>query len=160
MSQCHVHSHLNLMSALLRQQVGVRAGRSTSIHPSIHPSLLLTMPVEPPHSIPSTKHRMRDKVMDREALASRSICIVLRFKTYYKSRSTKMDSAFLHLCPLEWRHPWGSWKGSNMTSLHRNQHAEGIIGISARIAPVPSVSHDVIDMILGIQCGITVTPHL
>lgn len=55
MSQCHVHSHLNLMSALLRQQVGLSAGRSSSIHPSCLPA----MPVKPPHSIPSTNHRMQ-----------------------------------------------------------------------------------------------------
>lgn len=47
-----------------------------------------------------------------------------------------------------------------MTSLHRNQHAEGIICTSANNAPVQSVYHDVIDMILGIQWGNAARPHL
>ena len=120
MSQCHVHSNLNLMSALLRQQVGLSAGRSTSIHPSFLPPCRSS----PPHSIPSTKHWMQyhDVIACGLGICNRKICIVLQTK-YWKCGPTKMDSAFLHRWPLKWRHPWGSWKGSTMTSLHRNQHA-------------------------------------
>lgn len=124
MSQCHVHSHLNVMSALLRQQVGLSAGRSTSIHPSFLP----TMPAKHPHSTSSTDHAMKCHgdgrcgfVISDRISVSNYTCI----RDLILQRWT-----FFHFSLLEWRHLWGSWKESNMTSLHRNQHAE-IICISA-----------------------------
>lgn len=66
-----------------------------------------------------------------------------------------------HLCPLEWRHPWGSckkdraWRHCIRISMQRRSFVT-----SADNAHVPSVHHDVINVILGIRWGITSAPHM
>lgn len=62
MSQCHVHSHLSLMSRLLRQQVVLVQGgpsSSTFIHPSVLPIMPVNRPPQPPFSFtyPPLKHK-------------------------------------------------------------------------------------------------------
>lgn len=151
MSQCHVHSHLNVMSALLRQQVGLSAGRSTSIHPSFLP----TMPVKHPHSTSSTDHAMKCHgdgrcgfVIPDRISVSNYTCI----RDLVLQRGT-----FFHLSLLEWRH------------LRRIEH-DVIASKSAcrgdylyqcyglQLSHVFTMMS--FDRIFGIHWGITATPHL
>lgn len=123
MSQCHVHSHLNLMSAQLRQQVALMA-----VH--LHAPVFLY----PAYPTPSTKHRMwhGDRV-HAFGICSWQHNIIVHLDLNEKPHHTEMDGAFLHLCPLQWCHPRSSWKGLNMTSLHPNRYAEEIVCICALV---------------------------
>lgn len=103
MSHCHVRSHLSLMSALRRQQVGL----SPAAHQ--HPVLL--------------KHA------DRPCGWGVSCPPLIR----QKMRCQKSGRRFVTSLPLRWRHPSGSWAGWKMTSLHPNQFAEEVIRIGASV---------------------------
>lgn len=160
MSQCHVHSHLNLMSALLRQQVGFNAGWSSSIHRSLLP----TMPVKPQHSIPSTTHRMQ-----RHGDRPFAFCIGKQKPNLFDT-----DKRIRNLIIQRWTVPFYiSARSSDVTleAAEMDRTWRHCIEISmqrlfvsvlwySKYAPVPSVYYDVIDLLFVIHWGITAAPHL
>ncbi len=75
-----------------------QAGRSTFIHPSFLPA----MPVKPHIRYPPQNVGCSGMVMDHAALASDIENVHhTTLENMLFILSTKMDSAFLHICPLE-----------------------------------------------------------
>lgn len=154
MSQCHVHSHLNPMSALQRQQVGLNAG---GWYASIQPSFLPTMPVMPQQSTPSTTCLMTDPVAHNQQSKL--------FFTWEFTRNLVIQRWIVPFCTsacfsgvtLEAAEKDRTWRHCIEISMQRR------VFVSVRYskyAPVPSVYHDIINIIFGIHRGITEAPHL
>lgn len=154
--------------------VSVQGGRSTSIHPSnhptIHPSFLPPLcrssPPTHTHSITSTK------TQNAETTHGGGPCDFGILDSEKNLHHSKLEKRIRNLVVQRWTVPFyisarssdvtleaaekdRPWRHCIEISMERR-----IICIGARNAPVPSVYHDVIDIIFGFRLEITAAPHL
>lgn len=132
-------------------------GWSTSIHPSIHRA----------GQAPTfdTLGLTRDAAMWWQTpwLCRQKAILSLCLKMHQKFLQTNVDSAFLHLCPLQWRHPWGSWKRIEHDVIaSRSACKADYVSVLwyTKYAPVSSVYYDVIGIKSVIQWVNPAATHL